>query len=183
MAKIVYLWDRHSRIYTGSTYAQPDIAKPGQYLMPAFSCEDAPAAVEEGMANFRNQENTAWETRTAPDPAPASPGQDYLFRDGDWWKYKFTKKEFLLLCGIPQVIRLNAVISAGNPVAKTVHDLLFASEYIDVSDSATVELVQLLVTDEASNVLTEEQASLILQGQKYESPVSSGIGEENEAEN
>jgi|GEM_PF-2976333 len=170
MPKIAYQWDRHSRIFAGSKYAQPDIARPGQYIMPAFSCEDPPPPdMEAGQAAYRNEDNSAWEVREAPEPAPASPGDDYIFRDGDWWKLRFSKKDFLLLCGLPQIVKLNTAISAGNALAQTVHDLLFAADYIDVTDPATIQMVQMLTTEAAGSVLTAEQAAAILQGVKYES--------------
>lgn len=98
------------------------------------------------------------------------PGPDYDWDEdaGQWIRKRFTKKDFLLLCGIRQVAALNAAISAGSAMAKTVHDLLFASEYIDVSDPATGQLVQLLTTPEAGSVLTAAQAAEILKSAPYD---------------
>lgn len=96
------------------------------------------------------------------------PGDDYDLVDSQWVRHRFTKKDFLLLCGIPRVAALNAAINAGNVLAKTVHDLLFASEYIDVTDPDTVQMVQLLTTAEAGSVLTAEQATDILKGTIYD---------------
>ena len=93
-----------------------------------------------------------------------SPGGDYSLIDGRWIKVRFSKKDFLLLCGIPQVAALNGAINAGNLMAKTIHDLLFAAEYIDVTDPATIQMVGLLASETAGHVLTQEQAATILQG-------------------
>lgn len=103
------------------------------------------------------------------DPGLDPPSPDHVWDEpaGRWVKIRFTKKEFLLLCGIPQVAGLNAAINAGNVMAKTVHDLLFASEYIDVTDQATIQMVGLLTTEEAGSVLTAAQAAEILKGAPY----------------
>lgn len=106
-------------------------------------------------------------SQVAPE-VPFNPGSDYEERDGEWWKIRFTKKEYLLLCGIAQVGALNAAINAGNVLAKTIHDLLMAADYIDVTDLDTIQMVQLLTTEPAGSVLTAEQAADILQGVKYE---------------
>lgn len=114
---------------------------------------------------------------TGPDGRPVAvsppepefnPGPDYQKIDGAWVKTRFSKKDFLLLCGIPLVTALNTAINAGNALAKTVHDLLFASEYIDLTDPATIQMLQLLTTAEAGGVLTEAQAQTILKGVIYE---------------
>ena len=106
----------------------------------------------------------------APEPEPVefNPGPDYVRRDGDWWKIRFTKKEFLLLCGLPQVIALEAAIGGGNARAKAVHTLLMAAEYIDVTDPDTGLMVQLLTTEAGGSVLTAGQAAELLKGVRYE---------------
>lgn len=96
------------------------------------------------------------------------PGRDYDLVDDQWVRHRFTKKAFLLLCGISQVAALNAAINAGNTLAKTVHDLLAVSDYIDVTDPDTIQLVQLLTTTEAGSVLTAKQAAEILKGVPYD---------------
>lgn len=96
-----------------------------------------------------------------------TPGSDYEKRGDNWWQIRFTRKEFLLHCGIQQVILFNTRVIEGNAIAKTVHDLLFASEYIDVNDSDTINLVNLLTTEVGGEVLTAEDATRILQGAKY----------------
>lgn len=69
MARIAYLWDRNSRIFIGSTYAQPDIARPGQYIRPAFSCDDPPPPdMEPGQAAYRDEDNQVWKVGQAPEP-------------------------------------------------------------------------------------------------------------------
>jgi len=109
----------------------------------------------------------------APEPGPAMfhPGSDYDKCGEDWWKVRFSKKDFLLLCGVPQIIRLEAAIASGNAAAKAVHTLLMAAEYIDVTDPATVQIVMMLASDATGNVLSTEDVSRILQGVKYEEAV------------
>ena len=102
-----------------------------------------------------------------PDPAEFNPGPDYEKRGDEWWKIRFSKKDLLLLCGIQQVIALNTAINSGNALAKTVHDLLFASEFIDVTDPATVQMIEMLASETAGSVLTNDDAARILQGVKY----------------
>ena len=115
-----------------------------------------------------------WFELHPPQEPEFNPGPDYEKRGDDWWKVRFSKKDFLLLCGIPQVIKLEAVISAGNSTAKAVHTLLMAADYIDVTDPATVQMVGLLATEAAGNVLTAEDAARILQGVKHEEADSGG---------
>ncbi len=103
-----------------------------------------------------------------PEPAPFNPGPEYVERADGWWKIRFSKKDFLLLCGVPRVVALNTAIAGGNMLAKTVHDLLFAAEYVDVTDPDTVQMIRLLTTPDAGSVLTAEQAAAILTGVKYE---------------
>lgn len=103
-----------------------------------------------------------------PSLDPPSSDHDWDESTAQWIKKRFSKKDFLLLCGIMRVAALNAAISAGNALAKTVHDLLFASEYIDVTDENTGQLVQILTTTEAGSVLTEAQAAEILKGVPYD---------------
>lgn len=107
----------------------------------------------------------------APEPVPEpelSPGPDYEKRGENWWQIRFSKKDFLLLCGVPQVIKLEAVKASGNAAAQAVYTLLMASEYIDVTDPATIQLLEMLASSDAGNVLTAEDAARILQGVKYD---------------
>lgn len=83
---------------------------------------------------------------------------------GRWVKERFSKKEFLLRCGLPKVAALNAA-AAQNPLLKAVHDILMASEYIDVTDPATQQLVGLLTTAEGGNIFTPTEAAAILAGE------------------
>jgi len=96
-----------------------------------------------------------------------NPGADYEQRDGAWWRVRFTKKEFLLLCGIQQVAALN-MARKDNVMAETIYTLLMAAEYIDVTDPDTIQMAELLTSDAAGRVLTAEQAANILQGVKHE---------------
>ena len=95
-----------------------------------------------------------------------SPGPEYEWRDNEWWKVRFSKKDFLLLCGIPQIAHLNTV-RRDNAMAETVYTLLMAADFIDVTDPATAQMVGLLATGAAGNVLTAEDAARILAGRKY----------------
>lgn len=95
-------------------------------------------------------------------------GPEYEKRGSDWWKVRFSKKDFLLLCGLPQVAALNASINSGNVMAKTIHDLLMSAEFIDVTDQATVEMMRLLTTEAGGLVFTADQAAFVLQGVKHE---------------
>ena len=69
---------------------------------------------------------------------------------------------------------LNQAINSGNPLAKTIHDLLVTSEYIDVTDPATIQMVGLLATEAAGSVLSESQAAQILQGVPYVADAEGG---------
>jgi len=104
----------------------------------------------------------------ALDPADFNPGSAYEKRSGQWWKIRFSKKDFLLLCGLNQVAALNTAINNKNALAKTVHDLLFASDFIDVTDPATIQMVHILASPEAGAILSAEQAAEVLKGQLYE---------------
>ena len=95
-------------------------------------------------------------------------GQDYQRQGDGWMKIRFTKKEFLLWCGVENIVKLNAAIAGGNMLAKTAHDLVFAAEYIDVTDPDTVQLVQLLTTEAAGAQLAPAEAARILAGKPYE---------------
>lgn len=108
-----------------------------------------------------------WNELHPPQAPEFNPGPDYEKRGEDWWKVRFSKKDFLLLCGVPQIIKLEAVIAGGNATAGAVHTLLMAAEYVDVTDSATAQMVGLLASESAGKVLTAEDAARILQGVKH----------------
>jgi hypothetical protein len=91
----------------------------------------------------------------------------YEQRGDSLYKIKFTKKEFLLWCGLESIVKLNLAIDGGNMTAKTVHDLLFAAEFIDVTDADTKQMVNILTTGAAESVLTTEEAARILTGKLY----------------
>lgn len=95
------------------------------------------------------------------------PGDDHELVDGQWMKARFSKKEFLLWCGLEQIIKLNATRQV-NPMAETVYTLLMAAEFIDVTDPATVQMVQLLATEAAGEILSAEDVARILAGVKHE---------------
>ena len=107
--------------------------------------------------------NNAWVYNIALD----SPGTDYSFKDGAWCKTRFTKKEFLLLCGLDKVASLNAGAKE-NPMLAAVHDILMASEFVDVTDKDTMQLVGLLASDGGGNILSTADRNRILSGVKYE---------------
>lgn len=70
MARIVYLWDRYSRMFLGSTYAQPNIARPGEYIMPAFSTDEPPPLnMEPSQSAYRDKDNLTWEVGPTSEPA------------------------------------------------------------------------------------------------------------------
>ncbi len=93
-------------------------------------------------------------------------GPDYEKRGDDWYKIRFTKKEFLLLCGLEKVAALNAGAKE-NPMLAAVHDILMASEFIDVSDQDTIRLVGLLASEAGGNILSAVDTARIFGGLKY----------------
>ncbi len=101
------------------------------------------------------------------------PGDDYDLIDGRWVKVRFSKKDFLLWCGLEQVVKLNATRQS-NPTTETVYTLLMAAEFIDVTDPATVRMVQLLAMEAAGEVLTAEDVTRILAGEDYADTDSAG---------
>ena len=107
-----------------------------------------------------------WNELHPPQEPEWSPGPDHEKCGEDWWKVRFSKKDFLLLCGIPQIAALNTV-RRDNAMAETVYTLLMAADFIDVTDPATVQLVGLLATGSAGNVLTAADVARILQGVKH----------------
>ncbi len=117
-----------------------------------------------GAAYAWDSENAQWRYSLELD----SPGSEYRFMDGSWIKIRFTKKEFLLVCGLDQVVKLNAAINSGNTLAKTVHDLLMSSEYIDVTDPTTGTMLELLTTIEGGQIMSPDQVEEILKGRSYE---------------
>lgn len=87
----------------------------------------------------------------------------YTLKDGVWYQTRFTKKEFLLWCGLDKLALLNKIISEGNFMAKSVYDLVFASEYVDVADKDTIELVGMLASAEIA-IFSNEDVARILKG-------------------
>jgi len=135
--------------------------------MPTYISAEGNAEVwdEKPEGYFTNEEWLAAHPATEPE---FNPGPAYERREEGWWKVCFSKKDFLLLCGLSRVLALNTAINEGNALAKTVHDLLMAAEYIDLRDAATENMIQLLTTDEAGSVLTALDAARILEGRKYD---------------
>ncbi|UQZ89528.1 hypothetical protein C4J81_15330 [Deltaproteobacteria bacterium Smac51] len=191
--KINYYFD-DCGVYTDSfpalevAVAPPDNAL---WVAPPDQCPDGYAIVARGdksgwdiVPDYRETgaydrdgqwQHIAWlgelpEGWTVNPPEPEfTPGPDYKKRDeGKWYKIRYTKKDFLLLCGFDKVIALNAAIKSGNIMAQSIHDLLFAAEYIDVTDPATAQMVQMLATAEAGNVLTAADTLRVLAGELYE---------------
>lgn len=101
-----------------------------------------------------------------------APGPHYVRRDGRWWLIRLSRKDFLLLCGLEAVVALNAAINSGNATAKAAHDILTAAEQVDLSEQATRDMIQLLTTAQAGQVLSEAEAGRILRGLEYEPAVA-----------
>lgn len=77
----------------------------------------------------------------------------------------FSKKEFMLLCGVDKMVAVNTAIINGNPLVKTIHDLLMAAEYIDLADPSTIQMVNMLSTPVCGNILDSNDVERILSGQ------------------
>ncbi|MCL1939524.1 MAG: hypothetical protein FWG04_02550 [Desulfovibrionaceae bacterium] len=106
-----------------------------------------------------------------PPPQPFHPGPDYDEQeDGAWVRVRFTRKDFMLWCGLDKLILINAAIAEGNPTVKTVHDLLMAAEFISIKDADTVQMAYLLATPEGGSILTPADVARILAGQEYREP-------------
>lgn len=176
MGQIVYFYNRFTGVFDGSDWAQPDPENEGEYLIPAFSTTEMPPPLETNQAAVWNENDAVWEIQTRPEII-TSPGPEYQLREDGWHKTIFTKKDFLLRCGLAKVAALNGAINSGNVMAKTVHDLLFASEYIDVTDPATVQLVNLMATEGLNSIFTAEEAAAILAGEKYETDLPETLPE------
>ena len=107
-----------------------------------------------------------------PEPPPFNPGIDYALIDDQWVKVKYSKKEFMLWCGVDKMTAVNAAISAGNVFVGTVKDLLMAADYIDIRDPDTIQMINLLATSQGGNILNQDDVERILAGQVYQSEES-----------
>lgn len=152
----VYMWDRQTRVYTGIITIDDFTPIPNTGTLEPVP-EHGPSLT---VLRSLNLEEWVGATQSTTDP-----NGDCRFIDGQWMKVKFSKKEFLLLCGLPQIATLGEVKKT-NPIVEAVYTLLMAAEYIDVTDTDTIEMVNLLATDAGGNVLTKEQASAVLAGIK-----------------
>jgi hypothetical protein len=106
-----------------------------------------------------------------PPPQPYDPGPDYEHvGDGVWVKWRYTRKDFLLWCGIDKIAALNAARAAGNVLVETAKDLMMAAEYISIRDPDTVQMLGLLTTPEGGGILTQADVARILAGQEVREP-------------
>jgi len=103
-----------------------------------------------------------------PEPPPFNPGADYAFIDDQWVKVRYSKKEFMLWCGVEKMTALNAAIVAGNVLVETVKDLLMAADYIDLRDPDTIQMIYLLASTEGGNILSGGDVTRILAGEVYQ---------------
>jgi hypothetical protein len=94
--------------------------------------------------------------------------QDWIIEDGKKVKIKYSKKEFMLWCGIPAIVNVNVQITQGNSLVKTVLDLLQAADYISLRDPDTAQMLGLLTTPEGGEIFTSEEVIRILAGEEYE---------------
>jgi len=138
---------------------------PEQYAVQPLLDDGQPGGLAELRARIRHYGGNLSELAEIED---LRPGPDYDLIDGQWIRRRFSKKDFLLFCGLSKVVALNASINAGNALAKTVHDLLFAAEYIDLSDPATAQMLSLLADEQTGNIFSAEEVAAILKGQAYE---------------
>ena len=95
-------------------------------------------------------------------------GADYAFINDQWVKVRYSKKEFMLWCGVEKMMALNTAITAGNALVETVKDLLMAADYIDLRDPDTIHMVYLLASTEGGNILSGGDAARILAGEVYQ---------------
>lgn len=106
----------------------------------------------------------------APPPQPFNPGPDYEERNGHWVRVTYTKKDFMLWCGMDKLVALNMALTAGNPLVKTVLDLLMAADFISIADPATAQMLGILATPEGGGILTPEDVARILAGEVLAAP-------------
>lgn len=128
-----------------------------------YSPQGNPEVWEEKPEGYFTPEE--WQT-AHPEPE-WNPGPGYEKRDGGWWQVRLTKKEFLLLCGLENIVALS-LARKENAWAETVYTLLMAAEYINVSDPDTARLVQIMASPEGGGVLSPQEAQRILTGVAYE---------------
>jgi hypothetical protein len=106
-----------------------------------------------------------------PPPQPFHPGSDYEeLGGGEWVRVRYTKKDFLLWCGVDKLMAMNREIEEGNYTVKTMLDLLMASEFISIKDPDTVQMLGMLTTPAGGSLLTQEEMQRILTGQVVYEP-------------
>ena len=106
-----------------------------------------------------------------PPPQPFHPGPDYEKQeDGTWLRVRYTRKDFMLWCGIEKLTMINAAIAGGNVLVETVKDLLMAAEFISIKDPDTVQMAHLLASSEGGSILTPADVTRILAGQTIQEP-------------
>ena len=98
-------------------------------------------------------------------------GQEYKEKpngvviNGKLVKALYSKKEFMLWCGVDKMVAVNTAISSGNQLVKTIHDLLMAADYIDIQDPDTIQMISTLGSVNAGQILSTQDVERILGGQ------------------
>jgi len=91
--------------------------------------------------------------------------------DNQWYRWRYSKKDFMLWCGLDKMIACNAAISGGNHVVKTVLDLLQASEFISLEDPNTIQMLGILATPTGGDIFNQQDVDRILTGEPWVNPV------------
>lgn len=141
-------FDKVTREYHGKVF---DIVfyKDGQVMQRIMSI----AVVDKDKYVFSNG-RTIDDTADANGCVPLEDGTGLV-------KIKYSKKEFMLWCGVDKMIAMNTAIQQGNSTIKTIHDLLMSADYIDITDDDTVQMLNLLIVN---GILTSTDVERIVAG-------------------
>ena len=137
-------------------------SKTAKYLVNPLQTEEEIVYGHDGKLYLASQ---------VPEPPPAqplSPGPDYALINDEWRKVRYSKKAFMLWCGIDKMAAVNAVIAAGNPLVETVKDLLMAADYIDVTDTDTIQMINMLATPQGGGIMDADDVIRILTGEAWQ---------------
>jgi len=133
-----------------------------------FSPEGNPEVWEEKPEAYFTPEE--W-TEMHSTPSPFTPGPNFIQRDnGEWYKVRYTRKEFVLWCGMDKFVALNHAIVNGNVLLLSLRTMMEISEYISLLDDDTKYFVTVMTTPEGGNILTDQDAVRILTGEKWIDP-------------